>query len=248
MLDEVKILKLKVDGQLVSIMQRKDMFSVSLDTILLVDFVRIKNLTKTLIDFGTNNGAIAIFLAKRYPIKIIGVEIQEEAVQLAVQNVRINNLQEQITICWDDIRSFAQNSDLKVDVIVCNPPFFPVSNKTNFKLDPLKIAARHEVFINLDLIIASAAKLLKVKGKFFIIYNIERLDELFVSFKKNNFSVKRMQVVYPKVNKPANLVLIEAVFRTNSTMIVEQPLICHNENNSYNTEITKWYNQNNSEN
>ncbi|MDQ7982961.1 MAG: methyltransferase domain-containing protein [Spiroplasma sp.] len=241
-----KTLKLKIDHHVVSINQRKDMFCVSLDTILLINFIKIKNQTETLIDFGTNNGAIAILLAKKFPIKIIGIEVQKEAVELAIENIAKNNLQNQVTIIHKDIKDYANDDgNKKVDIIVCNPPFFPVLAKTNFKLAPLKIPARHEVSIDLKDIIASAAKLLKVKGIFFITYPATRVDQLLLTLQQYNFSVKRMQIVYPKINKNANRVLIEAGFKTNTGLIIEPPLICHNENNSYNSEIAKWYNKNN---
>lgn len=243
-----KTLKLKVANENITILQRKDMFCVSLDTVLLVDFIKIKNQTKTLIDFGTNNGAIAILLAKKYPIKIIGIEVQKEAVVLALENIVQNNLQQQVTIVHQDIKFYAaENFNQKVDIIVCNPPFFPLLTKTSLKLEPLKIAARHELYIDLTTIIASAAKLLKVKGKFFIIYPATRLDQLLITLQEHNFSVKRMQMVYPKIDKNANSVLIEAVFKTNSGLIVEAPLICHHQDNSYDSEIAKWYNKNNNE-
>ncbi|MGL5268632.1 MAG: tRNA1(Val) (adenine(37)-N6)-methyltransferase [Spiroplasma sp.] len=242
-----KVLKLKVKNQEVAIIQRKDMFTVSLDTILLVNFIRIKNQTKSLIDFGTNNAVIPILLAKKYPVKIIGIEIQKEAVELAKQNVELNNLEKQITIFHDDIKNYVKKysslKDRKVDVIVCNPPFFPLYQKTNLKLEPLKIPARHEIYINLETIIKSAAKLLKIKGKIFIVYTIERLDDLLLFLKQYQFAIKRMQIVYPRINKNANIVLIEAVYKTNIGMIVEPPLVCHNEDNSYHSKIAKWYNK-----
>lgn len=242
-----KVLKLKIDQKEVVIIQRKDMFTVSLDTILLVNFIRIKNQSKTLIDFGTNNAVIPILLAKKYPIKIIGIEIQKEAIELAQQNVILNNLQEQVTILHSDIKDYASKySTLKngrVDIIVCNPPFFPVHEKTNLKLDSLKIPARHEIYINLEEIITSAVKLLKVKGKFFIIYPIERFDNLLFFLKKYQLTIKRMQIVYPKIDKNANLVLIEAVYKTKVGMIIEPPLICHKQDNTYHSEIAKWYNK-----
>lgn len=243
-----KTLKLKIANENITILQRKDMFCISLDTVLLINFIKIKNQTKTLIDFGTNNGAIAILLAKKYPIKIIGIEIQKEAVTLALENVVKNDLTKQVTIIQQDIKVYAdENFNQKVDIIVCNPPFFPLLEKTNLKFEPLKAAARHELYIDLATIVASAAQLLKVKGKFFIIYPAFRLDQLLITLKQNNFSIKRMQMVYPKINKNASSVLIEAVFNTNDGLIIEPPLICHNDNNSYVSEIAKWYNKNNNE-
>lgn len=239
-----KTLKLKITNEKIAILQRKDMFCISLDTILLINFIKVKNQTKTLIDFGTNNGAIAILLAKKYPIKIIGIEVQKEAIALALENVANNDLTKQVTIVHQDIKVYAEeNFNQKVDIIVCNPPFFPLLEKTNLKLEPLKVAARHELYIDLPTIVESAAKLLKVKGKFFIIYPAFRLDQLLIILKQNYFSIKRMQIVYPKINKNANSVLIEAVFKTNYGLIIEPPLICHDDDNNYDSEIAKWYNK-----
>lgn len=243
-----KILFLKLNNSLIKIIQRKDMFCISLDTILLTNFIKLKNATKKVIDFGTNNGAIAIFLALKYQVKVLGLEIQKEAIALAYENIVLNNLQDKITFVGEDIKLYAQNNqknyDKKADVIVCNPPFFDIESNAQIKLEPLKVAARHEIHINLVSIVDSAAKLLKEKGKLYIIYPVQRVDELLVALKTHNFGIKRMQIVYPKINKPANLVLIEAIYQKNTKLIVEPPLICHNQDNSYNQEIAKWYNKN----
>ena len=65
------------------IIQRKDMFNFSLDTVLLSQFCTINKDVKNIVDFGTNNAAIPLLLSKRTPKKIIGIEIQDEAVDLA---------------------------------------------------------------------------------------------------------------------------------------------------------------------
>ena len=41
---------------------------------------------KTIVDFGTNNAAIPLILTQRTHKKIIGVEIQKEAVEIAERN------------------------------------------------------------------------------------------------------------------------------------------------------------------
>ena len=77
------------------IIQRKDMFNFSLDTVLLANFCTLNKDLNQIIDFGTNNAAIPLLLSKRTDKKIIGVELQEEAVSLAKKNVilkkRMNN-------------------------------------------------------------------------------------------------------------------------------------------------------------
>ena len=74
------------------IIQRKDMFNFSLDTVLLANFCSINKNVEKIIDFGTNNAAIPLLLSTRTKTNIVGVEIQEEAVDLARKNVALNNL------------------------------------------------------------------------------------------------------------------------------------------------------------
>ena len=102
------------------IVQRKDMFNFSLDTVLLANFCTINKDVKHIVDFGTNNAAIPLLLSKRTNRKITGVEIQQEAVELANKNIALNNLEDQIEIVHDDIANFVKNFP-KVGLVVCNP-------------------------------------------------------------------------------------------------------------------------------
>ena len=238
-----KILVLNQDDKKIILIQRKDMFCVSLDTILLSNFIKIKSSTKTIIDFGTNNAAIPIILSTKFQGKIIGIEIQKAAVEVALENIKLNDLEKRITIIHEDIKIYAQREKEKVDLIVCNPPFFPLWDKSKIKSQPLKIPARHEVYINLEEIIASASKLLKDKGRLIMINSVERINETLLLFKKYQITPKKLQIVYPKINHSANVFLIEAGFLAKEGMIVLPPLICHNENNTYIDEIAKWYNK-----
>lgn len=119
-----KILILNQDDKKIKLIQRKDMFCVSLDTILLSNFIKIKPSTKTIIDFGTNNAVIPIILSAKFQGKVIGIEIQEPAVELALENIKLNDLEKRIVIVHEDIKIYAQREKEKVDLIVCNPPFF----------------------------------------------------------------------------------------------------------------------------
>ena len=242
-----KPLVLTINNKKVIIYQRKDMFCGSLDAILLANFVKLGKSMHKVIDFGTNNGIIAILLAlKNETIKVLGIEIQQEAIILASENIISNNLQAKVTVIHDDIKKYAANyqndKSKKVDAIVCNPPFFPLEASTKVKKAQLKVAASHEIYIDLETIISSAAKLLQVKGKLFMIYNVTRLDELCWLLKKYDFRIKKLQIVYPKITKNAHVFLLEASYNPNSGLIMMPPLICHHENVTYDEMIAKWYN------
>lgn len=105
------------------IIQRKDMFNFSLDTVLLANFCTINKNVKKIVDFGTNNAAIPLILSTRTNKDILGIEIQKEAVELAKKNITLNMLDNQIEIVHADINEYVKNAS-KVGLVICNPPFF----------------------------------------------------------------------------------------------------------------------------
>ena len=86
------------------IIQNREMFNFSLDTVLLANFCTIQKDTRTIVDLGTNNAAIPLLLSVRTNKKVIGVEIQEEAVDIAKRNVELNHLEDQISIVHSDMK------------------------------------------------------------------------------------------------------------------------------------------------
>ena len=99
------------------IIQRKDMFNFSLDTVLLANFCTLNKDLDCIVDFGTNNAAIPLLLSRRTDKHIIGVEIQQEAVEIAKKNVELNDLGQQIEIVHSDIKDFVKEQK-KVKLVV----------------------------------------------------------------------------------------------------------------------------------
>lgn len=88
------------------IIQRADHFSFSIDSLLVAEFATITRTTRKIIDLGTGNGVIPLFLSKRTKVDIVGVEIQRISSELAKRNIELNNLQEQIEIVNDDMKNW----------------------------------------------------------------------------------------------------------------------------------------------
>ena len=79
------------------------MFNYSVDTILLANLATLNRKTKNVLEIGTNNAALSIFLQQRSEdIKIDAIEIQKEAINLAKYNLKINNLEKKINLIHDD--------------------------------------------------------------------------------------------------------------------------------------------------
>ena len=218
------------------IIQRKDMFNFSLDTVLLANFCTITKDVKKIVDFGTNNAAIPLILSRRTNKPIIGVEIQKEAVELAKKNITLNSLDNQIKIVHSDIKEFV-NDSIKVGLVVCNPPFFKVDEDSNLNDNEFLTIARH----NLEEIIKSAAKILDNRGKFAMVHRPQRMIEILNLMQKYDIEPKRIKFVYPKYNKESHILLVEGIYKGKKGLKIEPPLYAHNNDGSYSDEIKKMF-------
>lgn len=222
------------------IIQRKDMFNFSLDTVLLANFCTINKDLNEIVDFGTNNAAIPLLLSQRTNKEIIGIEIQKEAVELAKKNVIINGLDKQIKIIHDDIKNYVKEAK-KVKLVVCNPPFFKVGEKSNINENEYLQIARHEIKINLEEIIKSASMILDNKGRFAMVHRPDRMIEIINCMQKYDIEPKRIRFVYPKMNKDSHIFLIEGMYKGNKGVKIESPLYAHEEDGSYSKEVRKMF-------
>ncbi|GBU10634.1 DNA methyltransferase [Erysipelotrichaceae bacterium] len=222
------------------IIQRNDMLNFSLDSVLLSRFVQIPAKTKKILDFGTGNAPIPLFLSTRTAAKIIGIDIQQEAVDLAIRNIKLNALEDQIKIICHDINTlemiFEQQS---ADVVVSNPPFFKVGESGQQNENEYLKIARHEVSLDVEQLIAKASFVLNNNGYFALVHRPQRLIEIIELLQKHRLEPKRLQFVYPKDGTRANMILIEARKNGNPGMEIETPIIVHNADGSYRDEILK---------
>ena len=222
------------------IIQRKDMFNFSLDTVLLSHFCTINKDYEKIIDFGTNNAAIPLILSMRTASKIIGVEIQEEACKIAQKNIVLNHLENQIEIVHEDIKNYIHQIQ-NVDLVVCNPPFFKLGEKSNLNDNEYLQIARHEIKITLEQIIQSASKILKQKGRFAIVHRPERLIDIITIMKTYDIEPKRIQLVYPKHNRECNTILVEGMYKGNPSLKILPPLYAHDDSGEYSKEVRKLF-------
>lgn len=223
------------------IIQNPEKFCFGMDAVLLSGFARAKEGDKVL-DLGTGTGIIPILMeAKTKAAHLTGLEIQEESADMAMRSVALNNLQDKITIVQGDIKEagtlFCAAS---FDVITSNPPYMTSRHGLQNPEGP-KAIARHEILCTLEDVISQAAKLLKPGGNFFMVHRPFRLAEITVLLHEYKLEPKRMQLVYPYVDKEPNMVLIEANRGGKPRIKVEKPLIVYKEPGVYMPEIYDIY-------
>lgn len=219
------------------IIQNPEKFCFGMDAVLLSDFVRVKKGAQAL-DLGTGTGIIPILLeAKTEAAHLTALEIQEESADMARRSVQLNGLENKIDIVTGDIREAAKLFPLSsFDVVTCNPPYMIGQHGLTNPEEP-KAIARHEVLCTLEDVVRNAAKLLKPGGNFFMVHRPFRLAEIITVMTQHKLEPKRMQLVYPYVDKEPNMVLIEGCRGGKPRMTVEKPLIVFKAPNVYTDEM-----------
>ena len=223
------------------IIQNPEKFCFGMDAVLLSGYAKVKPGERAL-DLGTGTGIIPILLeAKTMGEHFTGLEIEEESADMARRSVAYNNLQDKIDIVTGDIKGASGIfGAASFDVITTNPPYM-TSNHGLVNPDQPKAIARHEIFCSLEDVIRESSKLLKTNGRFYMVHRPFRLAEIMTTLINYKLEPKRMQLVYPFVDKEPNMVLIEALKGGKSRITVEKPLIVYKEQGVYTDEIYDIY-------
>lgn len=223
------------------IIQNPEKFCFGMDAVLLTGFAKAKA-SDRLLDLGTGTGIIPLLMEAKYDCKeLIGLEIQEESADMARRSVALNSLSDKIQIVTGDIKEAdSLFGPASFDCITCNPPYMIGQHGLQNPEGP-KAIARHEVLCTFDDVARVSARLLKPGGHFFLVHRPFRLPEIMTTLSQYKLEPKRMQLVYPYVDKEPNMVLIEAVRGGNPRMQVEKPLIVYKEEGVYMPEIYEVY-------
>ncbi|MCM1541554.1 MAG: tRNA1(Val) (adenine(37)-N6)-methyltransferase [Blautia sp.] len=223
------------------IIQSPEKFCFGMDAVLLTGFARAKA-SDTLLDLGTGTGIIPLLMEAKYGCRrLTGLEIQTESADMARRSVALNDLSEKIEIVTGDITEAGSLfPPASFDCITCNPPYM-IGNHGLTNPQDSKAIARHEILCTLEDVVRQAAALLKPGGHFFLVHRPFRLAEIMTQLVRYKLEPKRMQLVYPYVDREPNMVLLEAVRGGNPRMTVEKPLIVFRAPGEYMPEIRDVY-------
>ncbi len=223
------------------IIQSPGRFCFGMDAVLLSDYANAKRKEKVL-DLGTGTGILPILMAAKYPVDhIFALEIQEESADMARRSVVLNDLEDKIQIVTGDIKEASSIfGNQSFEVITTNPPYMIGEHGLKNENEALYIA-RHEALCTLDDILRESARLLKMKGRFYMVHRPFRLPEILGRMSAWGIEPKRMRLVHPYIDKEPNMVLIEGMRGGKPRMTVDPPLIVYEKDGSYTEEIYKIY-------
>ena len=260
-MSNIKLENLEINGY--HIYQDKDSFNFGIDAVLLANFALREGSQASplqVCDFCAGALPIPLIMyAKRKiflgeGVKFTAFEIDKEQVELCNKSIEYNktnvedakNIDDDIEVINDDIKNIFNERDKykslyeTFDMITCNPPYTKKGSGV-INLNDKKLVARHEIFITFEEICKAASLLLKSNKKFYIVHHSERLTELSEILKSNSFEIKKIQFVYPKIDKPSTLCLIEAVKNARAGVKILEPIIVFENDGSYTKNIDKIY-------
>ena len=216
-------------------------FRLSTDCVLLADFVNLSG-AKRGIDLGCASGAIALLLLCRSEkLHMTGLEIVEAAVALARENMERNGLTERSRMLWGDIRRhrelFPSGS---FDLVVANPPYFPVE-RGFLSPEEGRRNARGETQCTLEDICDAAAFLCRTGGSFCLVHKPERMSEVLCCMSRHGLEPKRLRLVCHRAELAPNLVLIEGRRGGKPGMKIEPILVLRNADGSETDEVKRIY-------
>ncbi|MGM0445843.1 MAG: tRNA1(Val) (adenine(37)-N6)-methyltransferase [Bacillota bacterium] len=230
------------------IIQNDKYFKFGTDSVLLANYINVRDNDK-IIDLGSGSGVIPLLLAfKNNPKKIFGVELQKPLVEMSKRSVRLNKLEEVIEIINCDISNVMDHFiDNEFDIVVSNPPYIPADTGKVTK-NKYKAIARHELKTNVEEIIEASVRLLRAKGKLYLVHLTKRLPEIIYILKENNIEPKEMRLIQSRENNNPDRFIMKAVMDGNPGFVTKTNIVEFVKNtNQYTKEIKKIYGEDQNE-
>lgn len=203
----------------IKIIQDTDMFCINTDTEVLGEFIEVYR-EDTVLDIGCNNGALLLYASRFSPKKLIGIDINEKAVELARRNMALNNVSAKILSA--DGNTFTLEE--KASVVIFNPPYFKVIKDEKVKNDYLYLA-KHEDNFPLTSMIECINRNLKEGGTLFFLFETKRMMEVVRLLDSKNIKIKEMKFVYDINKENSNVFMIKGVKNSRDGVKVTKPII-----------------------
>lgn len=216
-------------------------FRLGTDSVLLADFVKVSG-AKRGIDLGCASGALALLLlARTERLHMTGLEIVPEAAELARENLRRNSLDARGEIICGDIRRHRELFRAgSFDLVVSNPPYFPVGSGAAAP-DARRAAARGEGECGMEDVCAAAAFLCRTGGGVFLVHRPERLSELMCAMAAHGIEPKRLRLVCSSAENAPSLVLLEGRRGGRPGLKIEPALVLRGADGGETEEIRRIY-------
>lgn len=193
---------------------------VGTDSILLGAWLRAENPLRIL-DIGTGTGILALMMAQRFSNSLIdAVETSIEAIADAKANFEYSPWNSSINLHNLAIQHF--QPEVKYDLIVSNPPFFPHDQVARFKNPD---AHRHTSTLPFSELARISAQLLTADGQFSLVLPHREGGTFIEVAAEEGLYLSRECLVKPKPAKAANRRLLTFTKSPNNSISREEFVI-----------------------
>ncbi len=183
-----------------TIKQDKCAMKVGTDAVLLGAWV-LPNGSKRILDIGTGTGVIALMIAQKSQAHIDAIDIDEDAVLQASQNVLGSKFSEKISVTKSSLQEYSKTNPQKYNLIITNPPYFEQSLKSS---DEQRSHARHADVLPFEELLDGVLKLLDEKGKFCLILPTLEAEKFRALAEKRGLHLSKLLRVKSRIDKDSD--------------------------------------------
>jgi len=227
------------------IIQDSEGFRFGVDSIIIADFANtLYPDARNVCDLGTGNGIIPVVLShKNDKCEILGIDVQQRAIELAQRNAEINGLRDRLSSLCIDVNALKEQKPQlggRFDAVITNPPYVEAGGGLA-SADSAKRIARQETTADLEEFIKNAAWLLADRGHFFIVHRPARLADIFCHCRKYGLEPKHMRLVTPHEGETPNIVMVHCVRGAGRELKMMRELAVRETDGKYTREIDAIY-------
>ncbi len=216
-----------------------DVHRFGTDAMLLSHFCELKRL-ESAVDFCSGCGIIPLrFIDAGAKGRITAVELQPKAAKL-IERAKTEQSIDNLEVVCRDLNGF--RTEKLFDVVSCNPPYFESGEKAKVFSRAIN---RHESEGILNSVIATAAAVLKDRGRLCICHRPNRLADIFCAMRSHGIEPKRLRLVRPKSGRTPYLALIDGRKAGGVGLHLLPDLIVENKKGEHTAEMMRIYKSNN---
>ncbi|WP_275955681.1 methyltransferase [Sodalis sp. dw_96] len=180
---------------------------VGTDGVLLGAWAPLCPSPRRILDIGTGCGLIALMLAQRTGEGVIidALELDDAAAAQAAENCALSPWGDRTRVIHDNILTYALSSTERYELIVSNPPYFPVGIPCR---DIGRDRARSTTTLTHEHLLDAARRLLRPEGLFMLVLPLSIGEQLIFQARRQRWFVRYRTEVADNPGKSPHRILL----------------------------------------